>query len=113
MGNLFKSWLESIPKEESRLCSSTCWQPAADIYQTPDGWIIKLDLAGVRPEDIRVQVAGRQLTVAGIRRDQLQQAGIRYYRMEISYSSFQRSIELPGEVIRPTSVASFGTGCCW
>ena len=63
-----------------------------------DGWLIKFDLAGVRPEDLRVTAVGRQLTVAGIRRDHTQEAGARYYRMEISYNSFQRTIELPDDV---------------
>jgi HSP20 family protein len=98
MTDRFKNWLDSIPREEARLCPTTCWEPAVDIYQTPDGWLIKFDLAGVRPEDIRVSVRGRRLSVAGTRRDQMQEAGARYYRMEISYNSFQRTIELPEEV---------------
>jgi len=34
------------------------WRPAADIYRTRTGWILKFDLAGVRPEDILVQILG-------------------------------------------------------
>ena len=34
--------------------SEACWRPAADIYRTRTGWLIKYDLAGVRPEDIEI-----------------------------------------------------------
>jgi len=71
------------------------WQPSVDIYQTADGWLVKLDLAGIQPPDIRVTAAGNRLTVAGTRRDCVREHGCRYYRMEISYSSFERTVELP------------------
>jgi HSP20 family protein len=76
----------------------TCWEPAADIYEIDAGWLIKFDLSGVRPEDVRVTFHEGRLTVAGVRRDYARTTGARYYRMEIAYNSFQRTIELPGAV---------------
>ena len=110
MEDKFKHWLESIPREESRLCTASCWAPAADIYQTDEGWLVKFDLSGVRPEDIRLHIHGRRLIVAGIRRDRSQQAGLRFYRMEISYNSFQRSVELPGEIDEARVQSEFQDG---
>jgi HSP20 family protein len=71
------------------------WQPPADVYRTRDGWLVKLDLAGVRPEDVQVRVSGSRLTVHGLRRDWCQEEGCRHYQMEISYSEFERTITLP------------------
>lgn len=72
------------------------WQPAVDVYRTSNGWILKFDLAGVRMEDIHVHVGARQVTVSGVRRDSLiEESGCCYYSMEISYSQFRRTIELP------------------
>jgi len=72
------------------------WQPAVDIYKADGGWILKFDLAGVRLDDVRVQVRQRRVTVSGIRRDWLtEDAGCRHYSMEITYSRFERTIELP------------------
>src|SRR5205823_4518883 len=76
-------------------CGETAWCPAADLYRTPSGWLVKLDLAGVRPEDVRVQAQGRRLTVSGCRRDCTLTEGTSHYHMEISYSRFQRSFDLP------------------
>ena len=74
------------------------WQPAVDIYRTTDGWLLKLDLAGVRMEDVHVHVRRRSVTVSGVRRDWMQDSGCRHYSMEISYSRFQRTIELPDDI---------------
>jgi HSP20 family protein len=71
------------------------WQPAVDVYRTRAGWLVKAELAGVRPEDIRVTVAGNRLSIQGSRRDWLSEEGCCHYRMEISYSRFERTLELP------------------
>lgn len=71
------------------------WRPAADIYRTCTGWLVKLDLAGVRPEDIVVQARGGSLFVHGTRRDWLLEENAHYYSLEIAYNRFERRIDLP------------------
>lgn len=72
------------------------WQPAVDVYRSGRGWILKFDLAGVRLDDIHVHVGTRSVTVSGVRRDSLlDEQGCCHYSMEISYSEFRRTIELP------------------
>jgi HSP20 family protein len=71
------------------------WEPSADVYRTRDGWLLKFDLAGVRPEDVTVSVIGRIVRVTGVRRDTMVEEGCSYYAMEISYNRFERSLEMP------------------
>lgn len=71
------------------------WHPAADIYRTRTGWLIKYDLAGVRAEDIEVTVWGSRITARGMRRDWQLEDGASHYSMEISYNRFERTLELP------------------
>ena len=71
------------------------WQPAVDIYRTRNGWLVKLDVAGVLPQDISVSLQGNLLRVRGARRDWCLEKGCRQVRMEISYAQFERIIELP------------------
>jgi HSP20 family protein len=73
----------------------THWRPAADVYRTRSGWLVKFDLAGVRPEDIELRARGNALTVSGRRRDCTLEEGCRYHRLEIAYSRFERTVELP------------------
>lgn len=79
------------------------WQPSADVYHTRQGWLLKFDLAGVHREDIELTVQGRRLTVRGTRRDHCTGEGCSCYRMEIAYSHFERSIDLPFE-LDPTRI---------
>ncbi len=74
------------------------WHPRADIYRTQNGWLVKLELAGVQLDDITVWARGSRLTVSGIRRDRVIAEGWSCYAMEISYSRFERSMDLPFEV---------------
>ncbi len=78
--------------------AETTWRPAVDIYRTPTGWLLKFDLAGVRPEDVSLTVEGCRVTIQGVRRDWLTEEGCSYYRMEITYNHFERTIELPCEI---------------
>jgi HSP20 family protein len=72
------------------------WQPRADIYRVQGGWLIKFELAGVRPEDVRFTVRGSTLLVQGTRRDEFLHEILGCHRMEIAYSRFERSLELSG-----------------
>jgi HSP20 family protein len=80
------------------LTSEVTWRPSADIYRTREGWLVKFDLAGVRPEDIHVTVRGSQFTISGFRRDWKLEEGCSHYSMEISYNRFERTLELPCEL---------------
>ncbi len=74
------------------------WRPATDVYRTPDGWLVKFELAGVRREDVEFAVRGRALRVRGRRRDCCLEPGCRQVHMEIAYSRFERQVELPGDL---------------
>lgn len=73
----------------------TSWQPPVDIYTGRDGWLVKFDLAGVRPEDIQLLVNDCAMTVTGIRRDWQILEEQRAWSMEIAYNRFERTVELP------------------
>ncbi len=70
------------------------WSPQADIYRTPTGWLVKLDLAGVSPDEVIVE-ARSELRISGVRRDRFVQKGYLHHSMEISYSRFERTIRIP------------------
>ncbi len=79
----------STPRKEA-------WQPRADIYRMAGGWLVKFELAGVRLEDVKLTVRGSMLTVQGTRRDVYLHECLDCHSLEIAYSRFERSLELPG-----------------
>lgn len=73
----------------------SCWRPAADVYRTPEGWLIKVELAGVQPRDVQVEVHGRRIKIAGRRRDVRLEIGCACQSLEIAYDRFERWFEFP------------------
>jgi HSP20 family protein len=78
--------------------SGQLWYPAADVYQTPDGWVVKVELAGVSPEDIEIDIQGNVLYIAGCRKDRSCAAGVSYQQMEITYSNFEKTLRFPSTI---------------
>ena len=86
------------------------WEPAADIYRTPDGWKVKLDLAGVKPGDIEVLMEDAKLIVRGVRRDSVMTEGWSYYQLEITYSRFERILSIPCDLSHAEIISEYQDG---
>jgi HSP20 family protein len=86
------------------------WAPLVDVYRTLDGWLVKCDLAGIAPEDVTLSIHGNRLTIRGVRRDCCLEEGCSHYVLEIAYSHFERTIELPEVVDRTAPIIEFRQG---
>jgi len=78
--------------------SGRLWNPAADVYRSSDGWVVKVDLAGVCTDEIEIEIHESLLTVRGCRRDTHYREGFVYHQMEITYSHFEKSIQFPAPI---------------
>lgn len=78
--------------------SGRLWNPSADVYRSSDGWIVKLDLAGVSSDDLEIELRGSLLTIRGCRRDTHYREGFVYHQMEITYSRFEKQIQFPAKI---------------
>lgn len=86
------------------------WRPPVDIYETTDGFILKVELAGVEKEDVSVEVKDNVLTLNGERLLDPEIKDEHYYRKERTFGKFHRSFTLQ-ESIKPEQVkASFKNG---
>jgi HSP20 family protein len=74
------------------------WNPAADVYRTEKGWLVKVDLAGICSDELEIELTDSQLKISGCRRDTIYQEGFVYHQMEITYSRFEKTIRLPCEL---------------
>ncbi len=71
------------------------WQPLADIYETDEAWVIKIELAGVAKEDFSLFANKGILTIRGTRRNEFAGKYRTYHQAEINYNEFERSFPLP------------------
>jgi len=72
------------------------WEPAVDVYETRDKFVVVIELAGVRESDMKLTVDGDIFTVEGVRRKSAEGGEKRvYHRMEIAGGPFKKSLRLP------------------
>ena len=86
------------------------WQPAVDIYEEGNQWVVKADIPGVEPDDIELQVTddGLKISAETVSEDQTKDKG--YYRSERRFGSFLRFIPLPAEIDPEQVNANFRNG---
>ena len=97
-GESFDRYFRRLSGERHSRPSGRLWCPAADVYRTNDGWIVKVDLAGIRSADVEVSVNGPRLRISGLRRDSFCGEGISHYQLEITYSRFEKMIQFPNSI---------------
>ena len=71
------------------------WVPNTDVYATDSGLVIKVELAGMRREDLELTVEGNRLKIIGHRPDGCRAPKCTFLVMEINYGAFESVIELP------------------
>jgi HSP20 family protein len=71
------------------------WIPNTDVYVAEGKLIIKVELAGMRQEDLELTVDGNRLMISGHRPDGCRPAKAKFLVMEINYGSFECVIEIP------------------
>lgn len=78
-----------------RASSETCWIPNTDVYGTNDGLVVKVEIAGIRREDLELTAEGNYLKISGFRPDGCRSGKCRFLVMEINYGAFESVIEIP------------------
>jgi HSP20 family protein len=71
------------------------FRPAADLYETAQGLVLRLEVPGVAPGDLSLALAGQELIVRGQRRAGCPQGACRCHQQEMSFGSFERHFLLP------------------
>ena len=66
MNRLFEDSLAATRSDPAAPVSA--WTPPADVYETAEGFVVLMDLPGLRPEDVDIHVDGERLAVRGERR---------------------------------------------
>lgn len=86
------------------------WRPPLDVFESPHSIEIKMELAGVREEDIDVTLYQDVLVVAGRREDERPTGVVVYHEASIQFGSFQAEIYLPAPVEADRVTARYDRG---
>ncbi len=74
---------------------TAAWTPSCDVLEDKDELKIVLELPGVRPEDVKINLENRILTVHGEKKAVAEQKDERWHRYERTYGAFERTFTLP------------------
>jgi len=86
------------------------FSPATDIQETPEEFVLRLDLPGVAQKDVKVTLLGEELTIHGERKqEETRKNGKAEYR-ERAFGSFQRNFTLSAPVKSDQVKATFKDG---
>jgi len=84
------------------------WQPPTDLYETPDDFVVRVEIAGMRHAEFLVSLERRTLVVRGVR--QMNNQGRAFYQMEISSGEFISVVDLPGPIAGDLIEAEYEDG---
>jgi HSP20 family protein len=114
--------LESVQREMDYLFNMLCgrqpqlmvsrrsWRPPMDMFETEQAVVVKVELAGVREEDIHLTVEEGQLVLTG-HRDNVHEGEKRvYHEMDVNYGEFRAEIFMPVPIDEEKAHASYHQG---
>ncbi len=84
--------------------------PAVDLAETDEGLDVRVDVPGMKAEDIHLEVAGSVLRIKGERREEKEEKDKSYHRVERRWGSFSRTIPLPCSVVEDKVSADYRDG---
>jgi HSP20 family protein len=86
------------------------WTPSVDISETESEYQIKAEIPDVKKEDVKVTVEDGVLTIQGERKQEKEEKGKKFHRIERSYGSFVRTFSLPDVIEEEKVKAEFKDG---
>jgi len=86
------------------------WVPTVDISEDDQEYVIKAEVPAVEKKDVKISVEEGVLTIQGERKQEKEEKGKKFHRVESSYGSFVRSFTLPENVAEDKLRAEFKDG---
>lgn len=96
--------------EETNGYSIAEWSPLTDIYEDDDNFKLKIDLPGVKKEDVKISYVDGQLSISGERKQEDENKNSKYHRIERTYGKYYRTFTLPAKIKEDQIEAQFKDG---
>lgn len=86
------------------------WAPQIDVFERDNRLVTKVDLPGLKKEDVKVEVSDGYVSISGERKSEREEEKDNVYRCERSYGSFSRAVPLPEGAKLADVTATFADG---
>lgn len=84
--------------------------PALDVHEDKDNFVVKIEVPGMKKEDIDVTLQDGALSISGERKSEEKFEGAEVYRSERFFGRFQRTVSLPASVAADKIKAQYKDG---
>ena len=101
-------WAFRLPALQ--LDSVAVWSPKIDVFEKDNRMVTRIDLPGLKKDDVTVEVGDGQLKMFGERKNETEEKDKNFYRCERDYGSFYRAVPLPAGVKPEDVKATFENG---
>src|SRR5947209_9148960 len=95
---------------QEELTTTGSFVPAVDVYEDEHKVTLKLEIPGIKQEDVDIRLENNTLTVRGERNFEKEEKEENFHRVERRYGSFARSFTLPNSVDSDNAQASYENG---
>lgn len=102
-----RRWMDTVFEIDQ---ASPGFRPLADLYETPQGLVLRMEVAGVAASDLSLELAGRELVIRGQRRSSGPAGPTRFFQQEMGFGSFERTFLLPMPIDPQGVTARYGDG---
>ncbi len=107
---------EMVTQQYIRFCPTDSWRPNLNIYETRKSLIVCVDIAGMKPDAIEVDVVEGALVIRGRRSAPIPEShgtDIAVHLMEIDNGPFCHQVALPSSIDRDAITADYRDGLLW
>jgi HSP20 family protein len=87
---------------------SNVWSPPTDVYEIEDGYVVKVEIAGMREDNFEVAIENNILMISGNRPDFPERRA--YHQMEIQFGKFEIAVAIPAPVDMENARAEYQDG---
>jgi HSP20 family protein len=110
LDRMFDDWPSFRWPALGSLEDGTSWTPKIDVFERDNRLVTRVDLPGMKREDITVEVTDGHLALSGERKSEREEKKDNVYRCEREYGSFYRAVPLPAGVKLEDVKATFKDG---
>ena len=89
---------------------AAAWEPAVEMYETNDEVVVRAEMPNVDPSNVDVTVTGDAITIKGTVRKEEEKKDRAYFRRELRYGYYVRTLPLPAEVTGGNAKATYKDG---
>lgn len=99
-----------MKKDDDKEYENAVWSPMTDISEDDNNYYLQVDLPGVTKDDLKLNYQDGKLSISGERKEEREEKGKTYHRVERTFGKYYRQFNLPDTAIVDNIEAEFKEG---